>query len=123
MTLNNTLSKNFQEQKSLLFRMFQQPQGQLLPIKEITAMAHLHGVSVVIDGAQAFGTDVNVTDLGVDAYATSAHKWILAPTGNGILFVKSNFQKHIYATVLDSGVSLRTVGTRPKLIALLSLVQ
>ena len=75
-------------------------------------MAHSHGVSVVIDGAQAFGMNVNVTDLGVDAYATSAHKWILAPTGNGILFVKSEFQKHM-STVLDGGTEVytRTVGT------------
>ena len=44
-----------------------------------------------------------------------AHKWILAPTGNGILYIKNSFQAKIYATVLDGGVDVytRTVGTRP----------
>eukprot|EP00944_MAST-04C_sp_MAST-4C-sp1_P001446 g1446.t1 len=109
------LVKKFPRTKVLAISHVSTTTGAALPIKEITAMAHLHGVSVVIDGAQAFGMHVNVTDLGVDAYATSAHKWILAPTGNGILFVKSKFQKHIYATVLDGGAEVytRTVGTRP----------
>ena len=59
--------------------------------------------------------EVNVTDLGVDVYASSAHKWLLAPTGNGIMCVKEQVQPHVKATVLDGGFSsyTRTAGTRP----------
>lgn len=89
--------------------------GAALPIKEIAAMAHSIGVIVVIDGAQAFGMKVDVTDLGVDVYASSAHKWLLAPTGNGIMCIKERLQPHVKATVFDGGFSsyTRTAGTRP----------
>jgi isopenicillin-N epimerase len=89
--------------------------GATLPIKEISAMAHSMGVIVVIDGAQAFGMQVDVSDLGVDVYASSAHKWLLAPTGNGIMCIKERLQPHVKSTVLDGGFSsyTRTAGTRP----------
>ena len=109
------LVEKFPKTKVLAISQVTTTTGATLPIKEITSMAHSHGVIVIIDGAQAFGMNVNVTDLGVDVYATSAHKWILAPTGNGILYIKNSFQAKIYATVLDGGVDVytRTVGTRP----------
>jgi len=109
------LVKKYPKTKVLAISHVTTTTGATLPIKDIASMAHSHGVIVVVDGAQAFGMNVNVTDLGVDAYATSAHKWILAPTGNGILYLKLNFQDKIYATVLDGGVDVytRTVGTRP----------
>ena len=48
---------------------------------------------MVVDGAQApGGLHVNLTALGCDAYASSAHKWMLAPKGNGILFVSKRIQ-------------------------------
>ena len=85
------LVEKFPKTKVLAISQVTTTTGATLPIKEITSMAHSHGVIVIIDGAQAFGMNVNVTDLGVDVYATSAHKWILAPTGNGILYIKNSF--------------------------------
>eukprot|EP00462_Mataza_sp_D1_P021520 CAMPEP_0175127096 /NCGR_PEP_ID=MMETSP0087-20121206/4208_1 /TAXON_ID=136419 /ORGANISM="Unknown Unknown, Strain D1" /LENGTH=316 /DNA_ID=CAMNT_0016409059 /DNA_START=176 /DNA_END=1123 /DNA_ORIENTATION=+ len=88
--------------------------GQTLPVKEITAMAHSKGISVIIDGAQAFGNLVNVTDIGADVYATSAHKWLLAPTGNGIGCIRQSFSHYVNATSLDAGYGIytRASGTR-----------
>ena len=63
--------------------------GTINPVKKIVAMAHAHGVKVLIDGAQAVAhLPVDVTDLDADFYAFSGHK-IYGPTGIGVLFGKA----------------------------------
>lgn len=61
--------------------------GALLPIQEICAMAHKHGVLVLVDGAQSFAAiPVNVKELGCDFYAVPGQKWICGPEGTGALY-------------------------------------
>jgi selenocysteine lyase/cysteine desulfurase len=64
--------------------------GQVLPVRAITAMAHRHGVQVLVDGAHAFAhLDFTRADLGpVDYYGTSLHKWLGTPLGAGFLYVR-----------------------------------
>ncbi|MEO1653222.1 MAG: aminotransferase class V-fold PLP-dependent enzyme, partial [Bacteroidota bacterium] len=63
--------------------------GQVLPIKKIVDMAHRRGVEVMVDGAHAFAhIRFSVKDLGCDYYGASLHKWLSAPLGAGILYVK-----------------------------------
>ena len=63
--------------------------GQILPVKEICAMAHERGVEVIIDGAHGFAhLAEKVTDLGGDYYAASLHKWMMAPLGTGLLHMR-----------------------------------
>ena len=45
---------------------------------------------------------MNVTDLGCDAYFSSPHKFLLAPKGNGLLFVRRDVQARIWATLASS---------------------
>lgn len=60
--------------------------GTVNPVKEMTAIAHSHGVPVLVDGAQAVAHQaVNVADIGCDFYAFSSHK-MYGPTGVGILY-------------------------------------
>ncbi len=62
--------------------------GTLNPVKEMTSMAKKEGALVVIDGAQAVPhMPVDVSDIGCDFYAFSAHK-MLGPTGVGVLYGK-----------------------------------
>lgn len=64
--------------------------GQVFPIREICDLAHRHGIEVVVDGAHAVGQlDFKVSDLGCDYYGTSLHKWLSAPKGTGLLYMKS----------------------------------
>jgi selenocysteine lyase/cysteine desulfurase len=65
--------------------------GQILPIRKIVDMAHSRGVEVMVDGAHAFShIDFKMADLGCDYYGTSLHKWLSAPLGSGMLYVKKN---------------------------------
>jgi len=63
--------------------------GQLLPVRKICDMAHEQGVEVIVDGAHSF-THVadRITDLHCDYYGASLHKWMLAPLGTGLLYIK-----------------------------------
>ncbi|NEP36577.1 MAG: cysteine desulfurase [Moorea sp. SIO3B2] len=69
--------------------------GTVLPIKTMAAMAHRHGATVVVDGAQSvphFRT--NVQDLGADFYVFSGHK-LFGPTGIGALYGKAALLKEM----------------------------
>jgi cysteine desulfurase/selenocysteine lyase len=62
--------------------------GTVNPVKEMIAIAHRHGVPVLIDGAQAAPhVKVDVQDLDCDFYAFSSHK-MYGPAGVGILYGK-----------------------------------
>jgi cysteine desulfurase/selenocysteine lyase len=63
--------------------------GTINPIKEIVALAHRHGVPVLVDGAQAVPhLAVNARELDCDFYVFSGHK-VYGPTGIGVLFGKA----------------------------------
>ena len=60
--------------------------GTVNPVKQITEIAHLHGVPVLIDGAQAVAhMPVDVQEIGCDFYCFSGHK-MYAPMGVGVMY-------------------------------------
>ncbi len=63
--------------------------GQVLPVRKIAAMARRRGIPAIIDGAHALAhLDFQLSDLECDYYATSLHKWLFAPHGSGLLYVR-----------------------------------
>jgi selenocysteine lyase/cysteine desulfurase len=63
--------------------------GQIMPVRKIADMAHAHGIEVLCDGAHAFGLlDFAIPDLGCDYFGTSLHKFLSAPIGSGMLWIK-----------------------------------
>ncbi len=63
--------------------------GQILPVRKIARMAHKHGLEVVVDGAHSFGLlDFKIPDLECDYFGTSLHKFLSAPVGSGMLWIK-----------------------------------
>lgn len=63
--------------------------GTVNPVKEMTAIAHSHGVPVLIDGAQASPhMRIDVADIDCDFYVFSSHK-MYGPTGIGVLYGKN----------------------------------
>jgi len=95
--------------------------GQILPVKKIAQEAHKRGIEVVVDGAHSFAHfDFKVPDLDADYFAASLHKWLYAPIGTGMLYVKKERIKHIYPLFATSDDPLKddirkfeNLGTRP----------
>ncbi len=94
--------------------------GQVLPVREICDMAHNRGVEIIVDAAHSFThLEYKIPDLHGDYYGASLHKWMSAPLGSGILYIKKDKIKNVwplfgdanYAT--DSIVKLGHIGTRP----------
>ncbi len=60
--------------------------GTVLPVKAIAALAHQHGIPVLVDGCQAIcHQPIDVQELGADFYVFSGHK-LYGPTGIGVLY-------------------------------------
>lgn len=94
--------------------------GLILPVKEICSIAQEKGILTVIDGAQAIGhIPIDVRDMGCDVYYSSPHKWLLAPPGNGMLYIKKEIAPEIWTTLAsgqwdnheDEGYRLTQRGT------------
>jgi len=65
--------------------------GQIFPVRRIADMAHERGIVVICDGAHAFNQfPYKISDLGVDYYGVSLHKWTYAPIGTGFLYVRKS---------------------------------
>ncbi|MSQ95918.1 MAG: aminotransferase class V-fold PLP-dependent enzyme [Gemmataceae bacterium] len=64
------------------------PTGLVLPAKELCAAARRRGILTVVDGAHAPAmVPLDLDDLGADFYGANCHKWLLAPTGCGFLYL------------------------------------
>ncbi|MEM8895727.1 MAG: aminotransferase class V-fold PLP-dependent enzyme [Bacteroidota bacterium] len=94
--------------------------GVVMPAKEICEEARKRGIFTILDGAQTVGQiKVDVKDIDCDAYYASLHKWLLAPAGNGILYVKSDQVDKVWCTLAsynwenheDHGFRLQQYGT------------
>ena len=63
--------------------------GQIFPVKRITDEARRRGIFTVVDGGHTFAHfPFTMDELGADAYGSSLHKWLCAPVGNGVLYVR-----------------------------------
>lgn len=94
--------------------------GQILPIRQICDMAHSKGVEVMVDGAHAIAHfQFSMRDLHCDYYGASLHKWLSAPLGAGILYVKKEKIAGIWPMFAEYGAEpgdiyrLNHTGTHP----------
>ena len=71
--------------------------GNIVPCKAIADMAHKKGCEVIVDAAHSFAhIDFKLQDTGADYLATSLHKWLCAPFGSGLLYIKKDKIKNIW---------------------------
>jgi len=94
--------------------------GQILPVKKIAAEAHKRGIEVIVDGAHSFAHfNFKIPDLDADYFATSLHKWLYAPIGSGMLYMRKNKIKNLYPMfavdepLKDDIRKFEALGTRP----------
>jgi len=72
----------------------------ILPVKEVSEMAHKRGIFVAVDGAQSAGMfGINLADLGCDFYAASSHKWLFSP----IFYAKKKSQSYLKPLMVARG--------------------
>ncbi len=65
--------------------------GLVMPVAEIAAMARARNVDVILDAAHSFGhLDFKAGDLGVDFMGVNFHKWMGAPLGSGLMYIRKN---------------------------------
>ncbi|HEV8591225.1 MAG TPA: aminotransferase class V-fold PLP-dependent enzyme [Pyrinomonadaceae bacterium] len=72
--------------------------GQITPVKKVCEMARARGIETIVDGAHSFAQfDFKRDDLGCDYFGTSLHKWIYAPKGTGMLYVRKEKIPKVWA--------------------------
>lgn len=93
--------------------------GQVLPVRRIADAARARGIEVLIDGAHSFALlDFKIPDLGGDYFGTSLHKWLSAPFGNGMLWIRKEKIPNVWALLSNDkpdGDNIRkfeSLGTR-----------
>jgi selenocysteine lyase/cysteine desulfurase len=94
--------------------------GQILPVKRVVAMARARGIPIVVDGAHSFAhLDFKHADIDCDFYGTSLHKFLFAPHGTGMLFVRRARIAEIWPLMaapptLDADIrKFEEIGTHP----------
>jgi len=87
--------------------------GLIFPIKELSEIAHQQDIFVVADSAHGIGMlDLDMHDLGVDAFASSPYKWCGAPAGCGLFYVRKDSQDRLWPTIASSGWDTQQSATR-----------
>lgn len=94
--------------------------GQILPVRRVVQMARNYDISVIVDGAHSFAHwDFTHDDLDCDYYATSLHKWLFAPHGTGMLYVRKDKIRNLWpmmaaAEAQDDDIrKFEEIGTHP----------
>jgi isopenicillin-N epimerase len=71
--------------------------GQIVPVREVCELARRRGVETIVDGAHSFAHfQFKRDDLACDYYGTSLHKWLHAPKGTGMLYVRKDKIKNVW---------------------------
>ncbi len=93
--------------------------GQIMPVRKICDMAHAHGIEVIVDGAHSFGLlNYKIPDLNCDYFGTSLHKFLSAPIGSGMMWIKKEKISKVMPLLSDDnpqGTDIRkfeNLGTR-----------
>ena len=94
--------------------------GQILPVKELCALARSRGITSIVDGAHAFAhVPFQFPDLDCDFYGASLHKWLSAPIGTGMLYVRKDRIRSHWALMaapasMDNDIrKFEEIGTHP----------
>ena len=94
--------------------------GQILPVRKVVEMARKYDLPVLVDGAHTYAHfPFTQADLGCDFYATSLHKWLLAPHGTGMLYVRREKIPQIWPLMaaderMDDNIrKFEEIGTHP----------
>ncbi len=78
--------------------------GLVSPVRELVELARSRGVVSVVDGAHPPGMmRLSLDELAPDFYASSPHKWLLAPQGTGFLWISEEWRTKLWPTLASGG--------------------
>jgi selenocysteine lyase/cysteine desulfurase len=78
--------------------------GTMMPAKQLCALARSRGILSLVDAAHPLGQmQIDMKDIGADYYAMSPHKWLDAPTGTGLLYMRRESQDRVWPTMGTTG--------------------
>lgn len=93
--------------------------GHIMPAKALCQLAKEYNVFSLVDGAHTFAhLDFKIADLGCDFYGTSLHKWLCAPFGTGLLYIRKEKIKEVWPLLAapeqqdDNIRKFENIGTR-----------
>ncbi|MCT7985991.1 aminotransferase class V-fold PLP-dependent enzyme [Laspinema sp. A4] len=93
--------------------------GQVLPLTDIVKVCHEFNqnslspkIRVLVDAAQSVGVlPLNLTEIGVDFYAFTGHKWWCGPEGLGGLYVSPDAAETLHSTFIGwRSITLSSTG-------------
>lgn len=94
--------------------------GQIFPVRALADLGQRRGIPVIVDGAHGLAHfDFKLPDLGCDYYAVSLHKWLFAPHGTGLLYVRRDKIPGLWPLMaaperMDSDIrKFEEIGTHP----------
>lgn len=94
--------------------------GQIFPVAEICTLARQRGITSIVDGAHAFAhVPFSFKDVDCDFYGASLHKWLSAPIGTGVLYVRRDRVRKHWALMaappsMDDNIrKFEEIGTHP----------
>lgn len=97
--------------------------GHFYPVREVVRLAHERKVPVLVDGAHGFvHAPETQPELQADFYGASLHKWLMAPLGTGMLFVKKDLIPKVWPLMaapkeMDANIrKFEEIGTHPAAI-------
>ncbi len=78
--------------------------GTVLPVSALARRCADRGITLVVDGAHPPGMmSLDLSTLGGDFYASSPHKWLLAPQGTGLLYLAPAWRTELWPTLASGG--------------------
>jgi len=78
--------------------------GLVMPVRALVELARPRGIILVVDGAHPPGMmPVDLRALDPDFYASSPHKWLLAPQGSGLLYLRAEWRTRLWPTLASGG--------------------
>lgn len=90
--------------RALSFSGITSPTGLLMPIREICDAARAKGVITVVDGAHMTGqVPYRIDEMHCDYFAGSPHKWLFAPVGSGLLYIREERLGEHYPVIASAG--------------------
>jgi len=94
--------------------------GQILPVAAICRMARARNIQTIVDGAHAVAHfPFRIDEVGCDYYGSSLHKWLFAPIGTGLLYVRKDRIKKLWPLFaadehMDDNIrKFEEIGTHP----------